>query len=310
MSLRSGWNELVGNVKQRLAVEGNMPERALLRLKRAGISVYNAKKVQKNRILLSVKSKDTEKAFAIFQNVCYNRTGGVPYTVRKIGLLGLGGSLLRFKERTGFWLGALLFCAVSVYADGFVLGVRFTGDAAYAREAYTALEAHGVKPFSRYRGGNEDLIAARLLAIPDLEFCSVKKDGLWAVVEMRLSPFGGQEQAKGDMYAVHTGTVLAVTVLRGTALKRAGESVRAGEKLVGGYLLSPDGKEKAVTPIARVSIACVYEAEITASDKEQAFAIAYLAIGEDTTLTAVNVTATELGFAVRMEYTAVESVNF
>ena len=50
--------------RERLAIEGIMPERALLRLKRAGIDVFDVKKPQKNQILLSVKAKDCEKVFA------------------------------------------------------------------------------------------------------------------------------------------------------------------------------------------------------------------------------------------------------
>ena len=49
--------------KDRFLIEGVMPERALLRLKRAGISVFNVKKPQKNQILFSISKKDSEKVF-------------------------------------------------------------------------------------------------------------------------------------------------------------------------------------------------------------------------------------------------------
>ena len=45
----------------RIAIDGIMPGRALLRFKRAGICLYNIQKPQKNRILFSVKKKDCEK---------------------------------------------------------------------------------------------------------------------------------------------------------------------------------------------------------------------------------------------------------
>ena len=41
-------------MKVRFVIEGIMPERALLRLKRAGIAVYHVKKRQKNQILLKL----------------------------------------------------------------------------------------------------------------------------------------------------------------------------------------------------------------------------------------------------------------
>ena len=76
---------LFGNFRQRLLIEGIMPERALLRLRREKIAVYNVKKRGKTQILLSVKRKDTQKVFAIYPNVCYNDNAYSPYSVKKLG---------------------------------------------------------------------------------------------------------------------------------------------------------------------------------------------------------------------------------
>ena len=100
------------NLKDRLQIEGIMPERALLRLKRAGIGIYNAKKVEKNKILLSVKRKDTEKVFAIYPNVCYNIGAYSPYTVTKMGAVGIGKLLETAKKRMGLLLGIPLYCGI------------------------------------------------------------------------------------------------------------------------------------------------------------------------------------------------------
>ena len=59
--------------RERVLLEGWMPERALLRLRRAQIPLYNVKKIAKNRILFRVKRKDVEKIFAIYPNICYNK---------------------------------------------------------------------------------------------------------------------------------------------------------------------------------------------------------------------------------------------
>ena len=63
---------IFANRKIRLKIQGNMPERALLRLRRAEIPLYEVKKSQKNAILVSVKRKDVQKVFAIYPNLCYN----------------------------------------------------------------------------------------------------------------------------------------------------------------------------------------------------------------------------------------------
>ncbi len=95
--------------RHRFSVEGIMPERALLRLQRAGICVYNAQKIKKNQILFSVSAKDSEKVFAIYPNVCYNISAYSPFVVRKIGVEGIAKYVELFQKRVGFLLGGLLF---------------------------------------------------------------------------------------------------------------------------------------------------------------------------------------------------------
>lgn len=297
--------------RHRLFIEGIMPQRALLRFKRAGIAVYNAKKPQKNQLVFSVKEKDVEKVFAIYPKVCYNGSGKSAYVVSDLGGIGLAKPIEWAKRRIGFLLGAMLFCVGTLYVDSYVFGVELKGTHVYRREVEMLLEEYGVKPFSRYKGGNEDVVCARLLSLDGVEFCSVKKSGLRVVVEMRLSPFAKRNEEKGDMKAKHTGTLLTLTALKGTALKRVGDSVQVGEPLVGGYFLTESGEGKQVIPIARASIACTYEAELSAYSEEEAFAQAYLNAGlaDSDTLTEKHVEVRGGVFYVKLAYTAIESIN-
>lgn len=305
-------NALYGRLQDGLQIEGIMPERALLRLKRAGIPVYNVKKTQKNQILFSVKKKDCEKVFAIFQSVWYNRGVSSPYTVKKRGGVGAAKYLQKAKNRVGLLLGGLLFCASTLFLDGFTFGVEIVGSDIYAREVHAALAENGIKPFTRYRSGNEDLVCARLLAIDDVEFCSVRKSGGRVVVEVRLSPFTGKKMQEGNMLAARAGTLLSITVLKGTPLVKAGERVETGTPLVGGYLQTESGKVTEVAPIARASIACTYEADVAAEDEQSAFARAYLdiALSPKDELTKSSVVKNGETFRVKIEYTLVQTVNF
>ena len=262
--------------RERLAIEGIMPERALLRLKRAGIDVFDVKKPQKNQILLSVNKKDTEKVFAIYPKVCYNNSVRSAYVVRQMGKIGAFKYASRFKNRVGFLLGAALFCVSTLYLDAFVFGVEFVGDTGYERETLALLEENGIKPFSRYKAGEEDLICAKLLALKDVEFCSVKKSGLRVVVEIRCSDFPVRTLQKGALTARESGEIVAITALRGTLLKAKGEQVLKGEPLVGDYFETQSGERKKIEVIARARIACVYETEISAPDSQAAFAQCYL----------------------------------
>ncbi|MBE7085705.1 MAG: hypothetical protein E7366_00935 [Clostridiales bacterium] len=301
-------------LRERILIEGIMPERALLRLKRANIDVYNVKKVQKNQILLSVNKKDSKKVFAIYPNVCYNISVYTPYVTKHVGYEGMAKYLETAKNRVGLLLGGLLFLGSTLFFNGFVFGVDFIGSDVYKREVYMALEEGGIAPFHPYTTGNEDWICSQILRLDRVEFCSIKKEGLRTKVEIRLSPFSTSTLQKGDMIVKHTGEIIALTVLRGSALKKIGDTVTAGESLVGGYFSTETGEQVRVEPIARARIACTYEEKIEAENKTQAFAIAYLnaELGAEDCVkqTIVESTEQETIFYVKIEYETIETVNF
>ncbi|MBE7077950.1 MAG: hypothetical protein E7377_04520 [Clostridiales bacterium] len=298
--------------KVRLQIMGLMPERALLRLRRAHVAVYNVKKIKPDCIVFNVKREDEEKVFAIYPDGRYEGAGYAPYTVRKIRSEGLGKYVEFFKRRMGLFVGALLAFALILFSDRYVFSVEFIGTDVYKREALIALEEEGITPFSPYKNGKEDIVCARMLALDGVEFCSVKKSGNRVFVEVRLSPFPTRFTDKGTMRAKHTGKLVSLTVLRGTPLAEIGKEVLAGEELVGNWFSTQEGEQVRVEPIARASIACVYDEEIAAEKEECAFAIAYLEAGiQDTDgVTKKEIIKTDGGYRVRLEYTVVESINF
>ena len=299
--------------KHKFCIQGNMPERALLRLKRAQIPVYNVKKMQKNEIVLLVNAKDCQKVFAIFPSVCYNIGEYTPYIAQKTGAVGLAKYADKVKNRIGLFLGAVLFCVGTLYADGLVFGVKITGEQAYAREARMALDKHGIKMLHPYNEKKADSIAAELLRVKGVEFCSLQKHGLFVYVEMQTSPFLEQTRVRGDMKAKYSGTLLSLTALSGTLLKKAGDSVQAGDALVGAYVQTESGERKSVDAVARAYIACTYEQSFDAATQEQAFAQAYLqmALTDNDTLQSTVITPlqTGYGYQVRCEYVAVQTIN-
>ncbi len=299
------------NRKIRLKIQGNMPERALLRLRRAKIPLYEVKKAEKNAILLCVKRKDVEKVFAIYPNVCYNIGGYTAYTVTKVRAVGPEKALQTLKKRWGVLLGIPLFCLTSLYADNFTFGVRIVGSQVYEREVHAALDEVGIRPFTRYKSGREDEVCAKLLALDNVEFCSVQKSGLWVRVEVQLGSFPKRQFQKGKMRSSFTGEIVAITALRGTPLKKVGDKITEGEILVEDSFFTEGGGQVRVEIIARVQIACVYEALVCADDAESAFAKAYLLIGADgVKIQEKNIEPCENNaYKVRLVYVAVQTMN-
>lgn len=298
----------------RILLEGIMPERALLRLKRAKIDVYNVKKVGKNQILLSVKPKDCEKVFAFYPNVCYNKNGYSAYVAQKVGLEGAIKYVNLAKKRVGLLLGSLLGLIILLYANTFTFGVEFVGTDVYARECRIALEKGGIKPFAPYKKDKEDWICSQLLKLSGVEYCSIKKIGLYTRVEMRMSPFLEARVEKESMLAKHTGVLRSLTVLKGTPFKKVGEEVGVGDLLVENVFYTQAGEQVCVEPIAKAVIECVFEQEIEAENAEIAFAKGYLSLGlsekdEIKSKEIIQSPETERLFYVKIGYTVIETVN-
>ncbi len=292
-------------------IEGIMPQRALLRLKRAKIDLYHVKKIKKNQILFSVSQKDSEKVFAIYPNVCYNISVYSPFTVKKIGVEGVARYLEACKRRVGLFLGGLFCMASLFYFDGFVFSVELTASTVYEREAKIALENVGIKPFSLFQADKTDLACAQILALDGVEFCSVRKSGFFVEVEIRCSPFEKLRLQTGPLITPRDGKLLELTVLKGEPTKEVGEEVRAGETLVKDVLVTEDGGQVCVETVARAQIGCVYEASFDVETEEEAFALAYLELCLSDQDTIVNrcVEQRDNLFHVKVEYIILLAIN-
>lgn len=300
---------LFGNFYRRLTIEGIMPERALLRLKRAGIALYSVKKTDKTHLSLRIRKKDLEKVFLIFPS-SRGETDLTPYKVTDLGGVGFGGRLEKLFGRVGLLLGGLLFAVTTLYADRFIFTVEYVGTDVYARETRIALEEAGIKTFAPYTSGKEDWVCSQILALDGVEYCSIKKSGARLIVETRLSPFASEYAQKGKMQSNHTGELVALTVLRGTPLVKIGDSVEKGQAIADDCFSLEDGRQVRVEIIARARFSCVWEGEVSAETEEEAFASAYLEIGGDTEITEKKIEEKNGAFHVKLVYTVTQSMNF
>ena len=91
-----------------------------------------------------------------------------------------------------------------------------------------------------------------------------------------------------------------------------GDSVQVGETLVSSYFETQGGEKKKVEVVARASVACTYEESLQAASAEEAFAMAYLEIGlsERDQITKKTIEEKENEYAVTIEYTAIQTINF
>lgn len=230
------------------------------------------------------------------------------YAIRIAGAEGAYKRFLFAVRRSGLVLGAALFLAANLIADGFVLNIERTGSSAYSREVTEILSRHGVKKFAPYPKNRANEICAELLSLDGVSYCSLKKTGVTVKVELRLSPFVSASPKTGDMTAKHTGVLISAAVLRGTPLKRMGETVYSGETVVGAYMLKEDGARVNSLAIARIVLRCEYKEELAFPTSEEALAFALLSVdGEILEKTAE---PTPNGYLVTISYEVTETYNF
>lgn len=296
---------------QQLLLEGPFPERALIRLKRERIPLFYVKKVKKNQILFSIKRKHTEKVFAIYQNLWYNKGDANAYTLQKAGG-NVGFRLLEtLKKRVGLPIGAVVFALLCLFLQNFIFQIKIVGETSYQREILQALEQGGLSVYNLYSDENNDKICAEIFKLDGVSFCSIQKQGVTLRVEVQTDPFTKPTLRQGDMLSNHDGTVLSVCAMRGTAQVKKGDEVKRGQTLVGGYFCKQSGEQVSVEVIATAKLLCDYQVRIQAETEEEAFAIAYLQLENAQTIQIENkeITPCENGFIVNLQYTVFQAFN-
>ncbi len=277
-----------------IEVSGLSAYRAAERLRAGGVTVLSARRNEKNGITLRIDANERKKVFAILRSSCYN----IEKTEER-GILRLRSALVR---AAGALLGGAFALAAIAFLQGRVLRVEVAGSGAYLEPQIRAvLEEEGVGVFSR--PPEENALAARLLSLPRVGFCSVETEG--GVLRVRVetskeaSPLSG-----GALLSPAAGTVEALFVLRGTSLVKCGDSVEAGQPLVEPHMqFGEEVRSTAVIAWAKISYPVSRE---YALPPEKALLQATLDFGQDAQLTA---SETEEGCLVEGKAFASAGIN-
>jgi len=289
-------------MRERIRLTGTCPERALSRLTRQKIAVYDALKTDAKTIEFAVEKRDIKKVFEI-----YPRAGSGAYGVYFVERLPARGTLKAvefFRCNVGVLVGAICFALLLFSGDKLVLKVVVDAPKVYHAQVYDALEEHGVKTYAVYKAGKEDLICARLLALDGVSYCSVKKSGATLTVTLKTNAFFEGVET-GELYAQRAGKITKIFALSGTPIVQVGKEVSVGERLVEGRVYNSQGEWRQVPVVAYAQIACAYERAYACETEGEAFAKAYLEAGlEDSRaqLRASKVEKGKEGYVVLLQY--------
>lgn len=211
-------------------------ETALKKLKKAEIGVYNCKK-NGSFFSFSVKNKDLKKVFAIFSKPCYNIKAG--------NSGGRQGFLKKLKSRIGLVIGAFVFAVLAALSNSFVFKITVCGSGSYlSPEVKRIVYEAGAKEFSLCQKFDAASATGKILALPNVTFCRIQRRGSILTVDVRTD---GEHTGKAELNSLvsdRTGKIKSIVAICGTAQFSAGDTVKAGDKLISPYTVISDGENE------------------------------------------------------------------
>lgn len=209
-------------------------ETALKKLSRANIAVYKLKK-RSSRVQFGVRQEYVEKVFAIFSHPCYNTV-----IIKNSGVTRLK---LFLQKRFGLIAGAVVFIAAAVISGNTVLKIKIVGNGGYLERQIISIASEcGAREWSFCRNLDAPLMQSKIMALPDVNFCSVKRDGAYLLIDVRTEEEHTSRADCKPLTANVSGEVYRLVAICGTPERKEGDGVSVGEVLIGAYELSADGE--------------------------------------------------------------------
>ncbi len=213
---------------ERFKITGFNQDLLFERLIKNGVILYEVKRVSVKESFFTIKVEDRKKLFAITDKMCYN--------IKTVKVFGLKNFFSSVKTWIVPFIGIIAFTVISYTFSNVYVESEFYGTGAvYSERVKNYLENEGLSPFTFYSQEKLKKLETKLLKDCDyLSFVALKKKGthLEATLVKKSSAKIKKVEHKTDLLSSKSGTVKSITVYRGFANKKVGDSVSVGEVLV------------------------------------------------------------------------------
>ena len=161
-------------------------------------------------------------------------------TVKIVGRKGVYWRIMGLLHRPVLAAGMLFLLFLTLYLPTRVLFVRVEGNESVPTNlVLEQAQRCGICFWANRREVRSEKIKNALLgAIPELQWVGVNTEGCIATISVRERSLTQAEQAQrgvSSIVAARDGVVTEVTALKGNALCKVGQAVKAGEVLISGY---------------------------------------------------------------------------
>lgn len=233
-------------------------EGALRKLKKAQISIYNCEKSQVY-FLFSVKDKDIKKVFAIFEKPCYN------FCI--VAESAKNSLIKKALSRIGLIAGAAAFIVIAAISNLFVFKISVTGSGSYlSPEVKRIVYESGIKEFSYFKGFDAPMATGKILALPQVTFCNIKKNGSVLCIDVQVDSEHSSTVLKTPLTSDRSGKVVNIICVCGTVVRTVGETVRQGDELIAPYTIVGEERVECLAS-GYAELECSGSAEYTAPEQ-------------------------------------------
>lgn len=188
---------------------------------------------------------------------------------------GLYGVILSYRGCVGAVVGCVFALIIYIFLGSLVWDVRIEGNSRVGdSQIVAALEDVGFGVGSIFPFVDIGKTETELLSLVDeISWVSINRKGTvaYVVVKERAStdtPTKEEESGYCDIVAKSDGVVYSITVKSGTPLVKVGDTVKAGQVLIGGYI-DIDGKVTPTRAEGEVLAECFGEISVFVSEKEE-----------------------------------------
>lgn len=223
-----------------ISVTGPYPERFLNVCANRHILIWNVFPCAEGKL----RCRISMRAFRLLPPVAH-KTG---VQIKILQKRGLPVWVAKSRKRKLFTLGLLLFLLCMVLVNQFVWKIDIVGSRALTADYITEKLAECGLSIGSFRPGIDEkkLQNKMLIEVPELAWLWVDKSGSKVVVQVKervLPPAVSDPNAYNDLVAAKDGIVESMVVTAGTPMTALGSTVRKGDLLVSGLLVSDKGAE-------------------------------------------------------------------
>lgn len=217
-----------------IKISGEDREKLINRLACSGIVLKNFRS-GKEYITALISIKDFKNIRKIKKNLNTN--------VKILKKIGIPFIIDKYKKRTGFFIGIILFFLILEIMSGFIWKIEVHGNKSIgSSEIITACRKIGIREGKRYSKEKLDKKSQELLLyLDDLSWAAINKEGCILSVDVSEIKDKKAKEKPGNIKSSSDGIITKIDISSGMPLVKVGDAVCKDELLVSGIIEGKSG---------------------------------------------------------------------